>query len=84
MNAKIFANFLGTETATSTDGAKTYYRVGILQGMRVKTFSVNADVYASIVAKGFTPNDSVVVDVEIVEAREKTFVKFVDIVAAKK
>lgn len=84
MKATILATFLGTEAVPSADGTKTFYRVGILQGMRVKTFSVNADVYASIVAKGFTPNDSVVVDVEIVEAREKTFVKFVDIVAAKK
>lgn len=84
MRAQIVATFLGTEVVPSSDGSRTFYRLGILQGMRVKTFSVSADVYASIVAKGFTPNDSVVVDVEIVEAREKTFVKFVDINLAKK
>ena len=84
MNAKIFANFLGTETATSTDGAKTYYRVGILQGMRVKTFSVSADLYAAIIAKGFAANDSVIAQVEVIEGREKTFLKLIDIQSEKK
>ena len=84
MNAKIFANFLGTETATSTDGAKTYYRVGILQGMRVKTFSLSAEQYAQIVEKGFATNDPIVADVEIVEGREKTFLKLIDIQSEKK
>lgn len=83
MRAQIVATFLGTEVVPSSDGSRTFYRLGILQGLRVKTFSVSADVYASIVSKNFQSNDSVIVDVEIVETRDKTFVKFVDIKAAK-
>ena len=83
MRAQIVATFLGTEVVPSADGTRTFYRVGVLQGMRVNTFSVSADVYASIVSKNFQSNDSVIVDVEIVETRDKTFLKFVDIKAAK-
>lgn len=84
MKAQIFANFLGVETSPSADGSKVYYRVGILQGMRVKTFSVDADMYAKISSKSLKQNQSVVCDIEIVEGREKTFVRLLDLNVSEK
>lgn len=84
MKAQILANFLGTEVVPSADGSKTYYRVGVLQGLKVKTFSVSADLYAQIVEKGFAANAPVIAEVEVIEGREKTFLKLIDIQSEKK
>lgn len=84
MRAQIVAVFLGLEAVPSADGTKTYYRVGILQGMRAKMFNVDADTYAKIASKGFKLQQQIVADVEIVEGREKTFIRLLDLNVAEK